>query len=79
MLLRPAAFVLLSYLRVMLARTGGVQAPVGTLRRDLLKSSVRDQQSVQQVLLQFASSCPVLKLWPLLLDRLPRRPRLVRG
>jgi len=75
-LLHAAAFVLLSYLRVILAGTAWAQAQVCTLRRDLLKLGVRVKESVRRVLLQFASSCPVQELWPLILDRLRARPRL---
>jgi hypothetical protein len=78
-LLHAAAFVLLSYLQALLAGTAWARAQVGTLQRDLLKLGVRVKQSVRRVLLQFASSCPVQQLWPLLLDRLRRRPRLTWG
>jgi hypothetical protein len=77
--LHAAAFVLLSYLRTLLAGTAWATAQVGTLQRDLLKLGVRVKESVRRVLLQFASSCPVQHLWPLLLDRLRRRPRLAWG
>ena len=78
-LLHAAAFVLLSYLRALLAGTAWARAQVGSLRRDLLKLGVRVKESVRRVLLQFASSCPVQHLWLLVLDRLRRRPRLVWG
>ena len=78
-LLHAAAFVLLSYLQALLAGTAWARAQVGTLQRDLLKLGVRVKQSVRRVLLQFASSCPVQHLWPLLLDRLRQRPRLAWG
>ena len=78
-LLHGAAFVLVTSLRPLLAGTAWAQAQVCTLRRDLLKLGVRVKESVRRVLLQFASSCPVQKLWPLILDRLRRRPRLVWG
>jgi hypothetical protein len=75
--LHAAAFVLFTCLRALLAGTAWAKAQVSTLRRDLLKLGVRVKESVRRVLLQFASSCPVQQLWPLLLDRLRRRPRLV--
>lgn len=78
-LLHGAAFVLLSYLRATLAGTAWAQAQVCTLRRDLLKLGVRVKESVRRVLLQFASSCPVQELWPLVLDRLRAVPRLAWG
>ena len=77
--LHAAAFVLLTCLRTLLAGTAWATAQVSTLRRDLLKLGVRVKESVRRVLLQFASSCPVQELWPLILDRLRRRPRLVWG
>jgi hypothetical protein len=77
--LHAAAFVLFTYLRALLAGTAWAQAQVSTLRRDLLKLGVRVKESVRRVLLQFASSCPVQELWPLLLDRLRQRPRLTWG
>ena len=77
--LHAAAFVLFTYLRALLAGTAWATAQVSTLRRDLLKLGVRVKESVRRVLLQFASSCPVQELWPLLLDRLRARPRLAWG
>ena len=77
--LHAAAFVLFTYLRALLAGTAWARAQVSTLRRDLLKLGVRVKESVRRVHLQFASSCPVQHLWPLLLDRLRRRPRLAWG
>jgi hypothetical protein len=74
--LHAAAFVLFSYVRTLLADTAWATAQVQTLQRDLIKLGVRVKESVRRVLLQFASSCPVQHLWPLLLDRLQRRPRL---
>jgi len=77
--LHAAAFVLFTYLRALLAGTAWARAQVSTLRRDLLKLGVRVKESVRRVLLQFASSCPVQHLWPLVLDRLRRRPPLAWG
>ena len=77
--LHAAAFVLFTYLRTLLAGTAWATAQVCTLQRDLLKLGVRVKESVRRVLLQFASFCPVQALWPLLLDRLRRHPRLAWG
>ena len=79
MVLHAAAFVLLSYLRSTLAGTEWARAQPGTLQRGLLKLGVRVKESVRRVLLQFASSCPVQELWPLVLDRLRAVPRLAWG
>ena len=79
MLLHAAAFVLCSHLRALLAGTAWAQAQVCTLQRDLLKLGVRVKESTRRVLLQFASSCPVQGLWPLLLVRLRVVPRLNWG
>ena len=78
-LLHAAAFVLFSYLRALLAGTEWARAQVCTLQRDLLKLGVRVKESTRRVLLQFASSCPVQELWPLLLVRLRVVPRLNWG
>jgi len=75
-LLHAAAFVLVSCLRGTLAGTAWAQAQLCTLQRDLLKLGVRVKESVRRVLLQFASSCPVQELWPLVLARLRAGPRL---
>jgi hypothetical protein len=74
-LLHAAAFVLVSLLQRTLAGTAWARAQVCTLQRDLLKLGVRVKESVRRVLLQFASSCPVQELWPLVLARLRAGPR----
>jgi len=73
-ILHAAAFVLLSYVRRCLAGTRLVTAQVCTLQRSLLKLGVRVKETVRRVWLQFASSCPVQDLWPLLLERMPAAP-----
>jgi len=73
-LLHAAAFVLFSYLRATLPGTEWARAQVCTLQRSLLKLGVRIKESVRRVLLQFASSCPVQRVWPLMLSRLRDGP-----
>ena len=70
LLLHAAAFVLLSVVRGCLAGTELARAQVGTLRCKLLKLGVLVRQTCRKVWLQFASSCPVQHLWPLVLTRL---------
>jgi hypothetical protein len=74
LLLHAAAFVLLSCIRKQLHGTSLQVAQVGTLQRNLLKLGVRVRESVRRVLLQFASSCPLQRLWPLLIARLRAAP-----
>ena len=69
-LLHAAAFVLCGALREALAGTELAQAQVGTLQRQLLKLGVRAKETARRVWLQFASSCPVKDLWPVVLARL---------
>ena len=73
-LLHAAAFVLHGALRTALAGTELAQAQVGTLQRRLLKLGVRVKETARRVWLQFASSCPLQALWPLLLARLKPLP-----
>jgi hypothetical protein len=73
-LLHAAAFVLCCALREALADTELAQAQVGTLQRRLLKLGVRVKETARRVWLQFASSCPLQSLWPLLLARLRPLP-----
>jgi hypothetical protein len=73
-LLHAAAYLLLCALRSGLAGTELARAQVGTLQRRLLKLGVRVKQTARRVWLQFASSCPLQSLWPLLLARLKPRP-----
>ena len=70
MLLHAAAFVLLSYIRRCLTGTELADAQVCTLQRKLLKLGVLVRETCRKVWLQFASSCPVQHLWPLLLARM---------
>ena len=70
LLLHSAAFVLLSYVRKCLAGTELENAQVCTLQRKLLKLGVLVRESCRKVWLQFASSCPVQHLWPLVLARI---------
>lgn len=70
LLLHAAAFVLLNVVRACLARTELARAQVGTLRCRLLRLGVLVRETCRKVWLQFASSCPVQHLWPLLLERL---------
>ncbi len=70
LLLHAAAFVLLSVVRTCLAGTELARAQVCTLRCKLLKLGVLVRQTCRKVWLQFASSCPVQRLWPLVLARL---------
>jgi len=73
-LLHAAAFVLCGALREALADTELATAQVGTLQRRLLKLGVRVKETARRVWLQFASSCPLQTLWPLVLARLKPRP-----
>jgi hypothetical protein len=73
-LLHAAAFVLHCALRTALAGTELAQAQVCTLQRRLLKLGVRVKETARRVWLQFASSCPLQALWPLLLARLKPLP-----
>jgi hypothetical protein len=70
LLLHAAAFVLLSYVRRCLAGTELAGAQVCTLQRKLLKLGVLVRESCRKVWLQFASSCPVQHLWPLVLTKM---------
>ena len=68
---RPCtAFVLLSFMRKLLAGTRLANAQVGTLQRHLLKVGVLVKETVRRVRLSFASHCPVQGLWVLLLRRI---------
>jgi len=69
-LLHAAAFVLLSYVRRCLAGTELENAQVCTLQRKLLKLGVLVRESCRKVWLQFASSCPVQELWPVVLAKI---------
>jgi hypothetical protein len=73
-LLHAAAFVLCGALREALADTELATAQVGTLQRRLLKLGVRVKETARRVWLQFASSCPVQQLWPVVLARLKPLP-----
>jgi hypothetical protein len=70
LLLHAAAFVLLSYVRRCLAGTELANAQVCTLQRKLLKLGVLVRESCRKVWLQFASSCPVQHLWPVVLAKI---------
>ncbi len=69
-LLHATAFVLLSFMRKLLAGTRLANAQVGTLRRHLLKVGVLVKETVRRVRFSFASHCPVQGLWALLLRRM---------
>jgi len=69
-LLHAAAFVLHCALRAALAGTELATAQVCTLQRRLLKLGVRVKETARRVWLQFASSCPLQDLWPVVLARL---------
>jgi DNA-directed RNA polymerase subunit N (RpoN/RPB10) len=69
-LLHAAAFVLLSFMRKLLAGTRLANAQVGTLQRHLLKLGVLVKETCRRVWLSFASHCPVRDLWVLLLRRM---------
>lgn len=69
-LVHSAAFVLLSFMRRCLAGTELENAQVCTLQRKLLKLGVLIRETCRKVWMEFASSCPVQHLWPLLLDRM---------
>lgn len=56
------------------AATSPATAQVGTLQRKLLKLGVRVKETTRRVWLQFASSCPVKDLWPVVLARLKPLP-----
>lgn len=73
-LLHAAAFVLCCALREALDGTELAPAQVGTLQRKLLKLGVRVKETARRVWLQFASSCPVQELWPVVLARLKPLP-----
>jgi len=73
-LLHAAAFVLCCALREALADTELAAAQVGTLQRRLLKLGVRVKETARRVWLQFASSCPLQHLWPVVLARLKPLP-----
>ena len=73
-LLHAAAYLLLCARRYGLAATELARAQVSTLQRRLLKLGVRVKETARRVWLQFASSCPLQSLWPLLLARLKPRP-----
>jgi hypothetical protein len=73
-LLHAAAFLLHCELRRELHDTPLAAAQVKTLQRKLLKLGVRIHETVRNIWLQFASSCPVQQLWPLLLERLQAAP-----
>jgi hypothetical protein len=73
-LLHAAAFVLCCVLREALAETELATAQVGTLQRRLLKLGVRVKETARRVWLQFASSCPLQNLWPVILARLRPLP-----
>ncbi|MFO7948588.1 MAG: IS1380 family transposase [Armatimonadota bacterium] len=70
LLIHSAAFVLLSFMRRCLAGTELENAQVCTLQRKLLKLGVLIRETCRKVWMEFASSCPVQHLWPLLLDRM---------
>jgi hypothetical protein len=69
-LLHAAAYLLHCALRAALADTELSTAQVGTLQRRLLKLGVRVKETARRVWLQFASSCPLQNLWPVVLARL---------
>jgi hypothetical protein len=69
-LLHAAAFVLCGALRKALVDTELATAQVCTLQRKLLKLGVRVKETARRVWLQFASSCPLHDLWPVVLARL---------
>jgi len=73
-LLHAAAFMLHCALRQALAGTEWAAAQVGTLQRRLLKLGVRVKETARRVWLQFASSCPLQELWPVVLARLKPLP-----
>jgi len=73
-LLHAAAYLLHCELRRELHDTPLAQAQVKTLQRKLLKLGVRIKETARKIWLQFASSCPVQQLWPLLLERLQAAP-----
>jgi len=73
-LLHAAAFVLCCALREALAGTELAAAQVCTLQRRLLKLGVRVKETARRVWLQFASSCPLQNLWPVVLARLKLLP-----
>jgi hypothetical protein len=68
--LHGAAFVLLSFLRKLLAGTELAGAQACTLQRKLVKVGVLVVESVRRVRLDFASSYPLQHIWQLLLWRL---------
>ena len=73
-LLHAAAYLLHCELRRELHDTPLAAAQVKTLQRKLLKLGVRIKETARKIWLQFASSCPVQDLWPLLLERLQAAP-----
>lgn len=70
LLVHSAAFVLLSFMRRCLTGTELENAQICTLQRKLLKLGVLIRESCRKVWMEFASSCPVQHLWPLLLERM---------
>jgi len=75
LLLHGAAFVLMSFLRKLLAGTELATAQVCTLQRKLLKVGVLVTESFRRVRLAFASSYPLQDIWRHLLMKLgPPRP-----
>jgi hypothetical protein len=73
-LLHAAAYLLHCELRRELHGTELAAAQVKTLQRKLLKLGVRIHETARKIWLQFASSCPVRELWPVLLERLQAAP-----
>ena len=74
-LLHSAAFVLMSFLRKLLAKTELATAQACTLQRKLIKVGVLVSESVRRVRLVFASSYPSQHIWRHLLMQLrPPRP-----
>ncbi len=74
LLLHAAAYLLHCALREALEETALGNAQVCTLQRRLVKLGVRVKETARRVWLQFASSCPVQGLWPVLLARLKPLP-----
>jgi hypothetical protein len=70
--LHGAAFVLMSFLRKLLAGTELATAQVCTLQRKLIKVGVLVGESVRRVRLAFASSYPLQHIWRNLLIKLRR-------
>jgi len=74
LLLHAAAFLLCTELRRHLAETPLAQAQVSTLQPRLFKLGVRVRETARKIWLEFASTCPLQELWPLLLGRLRAAP-----